>query len=100
MFRCTCSLGRKKSPGTRNLGIASGRSLVLLRHAGAAPWCLPLDAIDSVHRKSDRHLPLPVGKVTTTMSDPSDYYLKRKTRFLMEFDLVANSARSVLEKYF
>lgn len=34
------------------------------------------------------------------MTDPSNYYVKRKSRFLREFDLVANSARSVLEKYF
>lgn len=34
------------------------------------------------------------------MTDPQMYYSKRKTRFLLEFDLVARSARSVLKKYF
>ena len=34
------------------------------------------------------------------MSNPSNYYLARKRRFLLEFDLVARSARSVIEKYF
>jgi hypothetical protein len=34
------------------------------------------------------------------MSNPSNYYLKRKKRFLFEFDLVAKSARSVIEGYF
>jgi hypothetical protein len=34
------------------------------------------------------------------MSNPSNYYIARKMRFLMEFDLVARSARSMLNKYF
>ena len=34
------------------------------------------------------------------MSNPSNYYLKRKKRFLLEFDLVARSARSVIEGYY
>lgn len=34
------------------------------------------------------------------MPDAQAYYSKRKTRFLLEFDLVARSARAVLEKYF
>jgi hypothetical protein len=34
------------------------------------------------------------------MPDPSIYYLARKKRFLMEFDLVARSARSVIDGYF
>ena len=34
------------------------------------------------------------------MSDPSNYYTARKKRFLLEFDLVARSARSVIEAYF
>ena len=34
------------------------------------------------------------------MSTPSNYYLARKRRFLLEFDLVARSARSVIEAYF
>jgi hypothetical protein len=34
------------------------------------------------------------------MPDPQNYYLKRKTRFLLEFDLVAKSAHAVLERYF
>ena len=31
------------------------------------------------------------------MSPPSKYYIARKRRFLLEFDLVARSARSVIE---
>jgi len=34
------------------------------------------------------------------MSNPSNYYIARKARFLREFDLVAKSARSVLNEYF
>lgn len=34
------------------------------------------------------------------MSNPSNYYIARKMRFLMEFDLFARSARSMLNKYF
>ena len=34
------------------------------------------------------------------MLDPGNYYLKRKWRFLLEFDLVAESAHAVLKKYF
>lgn len=34
------------------------------------------------------------------MTDPSSYYMRRKPRYLLEFDLVAKSARSALEKYF
>ena len=34
------------------------------------------------------------------MSDPSNYYISRKARFLWEFDLVAKSARSVLDANF
>lgn len=34
------------------------------------------------------------------MPEPGNYYLKRKWRFLLEFDLVAGSARAVLKKYF
>ena len=34
------------------------------------------------------------------MSDPSNCYIAHKKRFVMEFDLVANSARSVIEGYF
>jgi len=34
------------------------------------------------------------------MSNPSNYYIARKARFLREFDLIAKSARSVLNEYF
>jgi len=34
------------------------------------------------------------------MSDPSNYYVKRKFRFMLEFDLVARSARSVADRYY
>ena len=34
------------------------------------------------------------------MSNPSNYYIARKMRFLMEFDLVARAARPVLGEYF
>ncbi len=34
------------------------------------------------------------------MIDPSRYYLARKKRFLGEFDLVARSARPVIQRYF
>jgi hypothetical protein len=34
------------------------------------------------------------------MSNPSNYYIARKMRFLREFELVAKSARSVLNEYF
>ena len=34
------------------------------------------------------------------MNSPSNYYLKRKKRLLLEFDLVARSARAVIEAYF
>jgi hypothetical protein len=34
------------------------------------------------------------------VSNPSNYYTSHKTRFLKEFDLVAKSARSVLDAYF
>ena len=34
------------------------------------------------------------------MTDPSTYYIARKKRFLLEFDLVAKSARSVIDGYF
>ena len=34
------------------------------------------------------------------MSDPSNYYIAHKKRFVMEFDLVAKSARSVIGEYF
>ena len=34
------------------------------------------------------------------MPNPSKYYLARKNRLLLEFDLVAKSARSVIEGYF
>ena len=34
------------------------------------------------------------------MPDPQNYYLRRKTRLLLEFDILANSARSVLDQYF
>jgi len=34
------------------------------------------------------------------MSNPSNYYISHKTRFLKEFDLIAKSARSVLDAYF
>ena len=34
------------------------------------------------------------------MNNPSNYYLKRKKRFLLEFDLVAKSAHSVIEGYY
>ena len=34
------------------------------------------------------------------MSNPSNYYLIHKKRYLLEFDLVAKSARSVIEGYF
>ncbi len=34
------------------------------------------------------------------MPNPSNYYTARKARFLWEFDLVAKSARSVLDRYF
>ncbi|MCL4529194.1 MAG: L-2-amino-thiazoline-4-carboxylic acid hydrolase [Chloroflexi bacterium] len=34
------------------------------------------------------------------MSNPSNYYIARKARFLREFDIVAKSAYSVLVKYF
>jgi hypothetical protein len=38
--------------------------------------------------------------IENAMPDSSAYYLRRKFRFLWEFDLVARSAHSVLEKYF
>ena len=34
------------------------------------------------------------------MPNPSNYYIRRKFRFLLEFNLVARSARSVLDRYF
>lgn len=34
------------------------------------------------------------------MSNPSNYYIAHKKRFLWEFDLVARSAHSVVEEYF
>jgi hypothetical protein len=34
------------------------------------------------------------------MTDSSKYYIARKKRFLIEFDLVAKSARSVIEEHF
>ena len=34
------------------------------------------------------------------MHDPSKYYLARKRRFLLEFDLITRSAHSVIEGYF
>ena len=34
------------------------------------------------------------------MSTPTNYYMKHRRRFLLEFDLVARSGRSVLEKHF
>src|SRR5512137_2670590 len=34
------------------------------------------------------------------MSDPSNYYLRRKTRLLLEYDLVARSARRLLGRHF
>ncbi len=34
------------------------------------------------------------------MSNPSNYYLARKKHFLFEFDLVAKSARAVIEGYY
>ena len=34
------------------------------------------------------------------MSNPADYYISRKPRFLKEFDMVAKSARPVLSRYF
>ena len=36
----------------------------------------------------------------TSISNPSNYYILRKARFLREFDLVVKSARSVLGRYF
>jgi hypothetical protein len=53
-----------------------------------------------MYGKGNRCFTLSIEKVIGIMSNPMNYYNSRIGRYLIEFDLIAKSARSVLDKYF